>query len=58
MSENTLANFYRVNFSMAQHHKWSITELEDMIPYERQFYVEMLKEYLEKLKEEREKAGR
>ena len=58
MCENNLENYYKTNFSMAQHHKWSLEELEDMVPYERQIYVELLKEYLEKLKEEREKAGR
>ena len=28
---------------MIQHHKWSLTELEDMLPYERDIYVAMLK---------------
>jgi hypothetical protein len=37
---------------MAQHHKYSITELEDMMPYERDVYVEMLMSFLEKEKEE------
>jgi len=38
-----------------QHHKYSLTELEDMIPWERDIYVAMLIQYLEeenqKLKE-------
>ena len=37
---------------MVQHHKWSLTELEDMLPYERDIYVAMLKNWLE---EEQEK---
>ena len=32
---------------MVQHHKWSLTELEDMMPYERDIYVAMLKNWLE-----------
>jgi len=40
---------------MAQHHKYSINELEDMMPYERDVYVTMLLAYLEKEKEELEK---
>lgn len=36
---------------MAQHHKWSVSEIEDMIPYERDIYVDLLKDYLEKEKE-------
>ena len=34
-------------FSMVQHHKYSLTELEEMYPYERDLYVDMLKDYLD-----------
>ena len=27
---------------MIQHHKWSLTEIEDMLPYERTLYSELL----------------
>jgi hypothetical protein len=37
---------------MVQHHKWSLTELEDMLPYERDIYVAMLQNWI---KEENEK---
>ena len=30
-----------------QHHKYSLTELDNMMPWERQIYVEMLIRYLE-----------
>jgi hypothetical protein len=36
---------------MVQHHKYSIQELEEMYPFERDIYVDMLKEYLEKEKQ-------
>ena len=32
---------------MIQHHKWSLTELEDMLPYERDIYVAMLKNWID-----------
>ena len=32
---------------MIQHHKWRLTELEDMLPYERDIYVAMLKNWIE-----------
>tara|TARA_Y100000593_G_C4296836_1_gene331121 strand:- start:1263 stop:1397 length:135 start_codon:yes stop_codon:yes gene_type:complete len=32
---------------MIQHHKWSLTELEDMMPYERDIYVELLKNWVQ-----------
>jgi hypothetical protein len=37
---------------MAQHHKYSITELEEMIPYERDIYFALLVDFIEKQKEE------
>ena len=39
-------------FAMVQHHKWSLTELEDMMPYERDIYVALLQKWVE---EENEK---
>jgi hypothetical protein len=36
---------------MVQHHKYSIQELEEMYPFERDIYVDMLKDYLEKEKQ-------
>jgi len=32
---------------MIQHHNWSLTELDNMIPYERAIYVDMLKEWVD-----------
>ena len=31
---------------MIQHHKWSLTELDNMIPYERQIYVTLLQQWI------------
>jgi hypothetical protein len=32
---------------MMQHHKYSLTELEDMMPWEREIYVMLLIRHLE-----------
>ena len=37
---------------MMQHHKYSLTELNEMLPWEREVYIAMLIEYI---KEENEK---
>jgi|TARA_X000001036_G_scaffold31441_1_gene25820 hypothetical protein len=37
---------------MMQHHKYSLTELDNMMPWEREIYVGMLIEYI---KEEEER---
>lgn len=49
----SLANHYKTNFALMQHHKYSLSELENMVPWERQLYVGLLKEYIE---EEEKKA--
>jgi hypothetical protein len=41
-----------MNFGLAQHHKWSISDIEGMMPYERDLYFEMLIEFIEKQKEQ------
>jgi len=38
------------NFSLIQHHKWSLSDIENMIPWERDVYVNYLVKYLEKQK--------
>ena len=31
---------------MIQHHNWSLTELDNMLPYERQIYVTLLQQWI------------
>jgi hypothetical protein len=58
-SHDNLINYYKTNFSLMQHHKYSLTELENMISYERTIYVLLLTNYLkEQLEKERQKTGR
>ena len=40
---------------MIQHHKWSLTEIENMMPWEREVYVGLLIEYVEEENREAEK---
>lgn len=53
LSHENLVNYYKVNFSMVQHHKYSLTELEEMMPFEREIYVTLL---IDHIKKENEKA--
>ncbi len=54
-----LANYYQLNFDLIQYHKYSLTEIENLIPWERDIYVELLRAHLEeeKLKQEHSKNG-
>ncbi|AMO43024.1 baseplate hub assembly catalyst [Cyanophage S-RIM32] len=55
MFYNTLENYYRTNFSLMQHHKYSLTEIEGMMPWERTVYVSLLNQWI-KEQEEKIKA--
>ena len=46
----SLDSYYRLNFNLAQHHKWDIGSLENLIPFERDIYVELLQKHLEEEK--------
>jgi|TARA_R110000796_G_scaffold93084_1_gene197494 hypothetical protein len=41
-----------MNFSLMQHHKYSLTELENMMPWERDIYIGLL---INHIKDEEEK---
>jgi hypothetical protein len=53
LSHNSLENYYVSTFSLVQHHKYSITEIDELIPFERDLYVDMLLKYLRELEEKR-----
>ena len=47
-----------VNFSMMQHHKYSLTELENMIPWERAIYVSLLIQYVQEENERNKRQNK
>ena len=47
MAHEDLASYYKLNFALMQHHKYSLTELENMMPWEREIYVSLLQRYVE-----------
>ena len=59
MAHNNLENYFRLNFAMMQYHKYSLTEIENMIPWERDIYVGLLQAHLEeeRLKEQQQRAS-
>ena len=42
---------------MIQHHKWSLTELDNMVPFERQIYVILLQNWIREENERVEKQN-
>lgn len=47
--------YYKLNFELKQHHGWSIDEIENLLPYERDVYVAMIEQWLKKKQAEEDK---
>lgn len=43
---------------MAQHHNYSISDLENLLPYELELYMSMVLDHLDKRKEQQQMAQR
>ncbi len=37
-----------MNFALMQHHKYSLTDIENMMPWEREIYSSLLADYVQK----------
>lgn len=58
LSHISLSSYYEMNFGLMQHHKYSLTELENMIPWERDIYVGLLINHLEEEEERMKRENR
>ena len=53
MAHTNLESYYKTNFALVQYHKYSLGDLEGMLPWEREIYVDLL---LQHIREENEKV--
>ena len=47
MAHIDLESYFKLNFALIQHHKYSLTEIENMMPGERDIYVGLLNQWVE-----------
>ena len=47
---------YKLNFALMQYHKYSLTEIENMMPWEREVYLALLQDYIESENLKRQQA--
>ena len=47
MAHIDLESYFRINFALMQFHKYSLTEIENMMPWEREIYLALLKQHIE-----------
>jgi hypothetical protein len=52
MSHGDLGGYYELLWSLAQHYHYSLIDIEQLYPFERDIYVTMLQEHIRKTEEE------
>ena len=52
LARDSLENFYKTNFALMQYHKYSLSDIENMLPWEREIYIMLL---IEHIREENER---
>lgn len=48
IGNDSLRNYYTTNFALMHHHKYSLSDVENLIPWEKEVYVTLLLSELEK----------
>jgi len=49
---------YKTNFDLMQHHKYSLNEIDMMIPWEKEVYVNMLIDFIKEEEMRMQTQGR
>lgn len=49
-----LESYYRINFSLLHDHEFSLMEIEEMMPWERDVYLILLREWIKEEKQRME----
>ena len=57
MGHMDLENYYKINFALLQYHKYSLTEIENLIPWERDIFIGLLQQHLEDEKLKQQQAS-
>ena len=52
MGHDTLANHIKSNFNLIHHHKWNLGEIENMMPWEKHIYVDLLNSWIQEQEDE------
>jgi len=57
MAHIDLESYYKINFALIQFHKYSLTEIENLMPWERDIYLALLKAHIEEENLKAQKAA-
>jgi len=48
---DSLINFFKTNFTMMHEHKYSLSEIENLIVWEKFIYIDMLKQHIKNIED-------
>jgi len=48
---DSLMNYFKTNFTLMQEHKYSLSDIENMIVWEKFIYIDMLKQYIKNMED-------
>jgi len=51
-----LQSYYTNNFSLMKHHQWGLSDLENMLPWERDIYILLTESWVKEQNEKAEQA--
>jgi hypothetical protein len=54
LSSESLHSYYNTNFNLMHHHKWSLSEVENLLPWEKEIYLTLLIKALEEERKQQE----
>jgi hypothetical protein len=52
VGQESLQSYYLINFNLSLHYKYSLDELENMIPWERTIYLMLIENHIKEKNEE------
>lgn len=56
-THDTIGNYYKMNFALQKYHNYSLEELENMWPFEREVYITLVKQWVEEENERINQRG-
>ena len=54
LCHENLSNMMMTNYAMLHHHKYSLAEIENLMPWEKDIYVSLLMTHVQEEKQRRE----
>tara|TARA_Y100001938_G_C8093270_1_gene436467 strand:- start:200 stop:376 length:177 start_codon:yes stop_codon:yes gene_type:complete len=55
LSKETLEGYYQSNFTLMQHFNYSLSDLEGMLPWEREIYLKLLESHIQEMNEKQKR---